>query len=45
LIDTIDGTIVSINPETMTYIISSEDEDFACSISDTQSYVTINCHA
>ncbi len=45
LIDTIVGTIVSINPDTMTYVISSEDEDFACSIDETQAYIKISCSA
>jgi hypothetical protein len=45
LLDTIVGTIVSINPDTMTYVISSVDGDFACSIGETQAYVTVGCTA
>lgn len=39
----IDGTIVSINPDTMTYVISSEEADFLCEMKEGQVTVKVNC--
>jgi hypothetical protein len=42
-IDNIFGTIVSINPDTMTYVISSQEANFGCNMYETQSYITAIC--
>lgn len=42
-IDTVSGTIVSINPDTMVYVISSVEEDFQCDMFEGQSYIVITC--
>jgi hypothetical protein len=43
LLDTVVGTIVSINPLTMAYVISSEEADWACNFVENTSYITVNC--
>lgn len=42
---TVDGTVVSINPDTMTYVISSEEEDFGCDMFEGQVTVKVTLAA